>query len=120
MGATVRVVTAGMQYQQRYPPSSPAGQTSVHVRPTQPQSVKCIADMWHVSVQPTGREENYKVRDVKYDRQLGRLATLTTNGAVQLWDPHLSHIRTERPPLLFICTANRPCVSSTYSRLTGV
>ncbi|CAL5228259.1 g11362 [Coccomyxa viridis] len=47
-------------------------------------------------LKPTGREENYKVRDVKYDRQLGRVVTLTTNGAVQLWDPHLSHIRTVR------------------------
>ena len=37
------------------------------------------------------------MRDLKYDRQLGRLATLTTNGAVQLWDPHLSHIRTVSP-----------------------
>ena len=45
-------------------------------------------------VQPSPRDENYKVRDVKYDRQLGRLVTLTTNGAVQLWDPHLSPIRT--------------------------
>lgn len=36
------------------------------------------------------------MRDVKYDRQLGRLATLTTTGAVQLWDPHLSPIRTVR------------------------
>lgn len=38
------------------------------------------------------------MRDVKYDRQLGRLVTLTTNGAVQLWDPHLSHLRTVRAP----------------------
>ncbi len=62
-----------------------------------------VADMWYAWVQPTGREENYKVRDVKYDRQLGRLVTLTTNGAVQLWDPHLSHIRTVSPPLPIIC-----------------
>ena len=46
------------------------------------------------------------MRDVKYDRQLGRLATLTTNGAVQLWDPHLSHIRTVRAPRLS-CMAKR-------------
>ena len=48
------------------------------------------------SLQPTGREEGYKVRDVKYSERLGRLATLTTNGLVQLWDPHLSPIRTVR------------------------
>ena len=38
------------------------------------------------------------MRDVKYDRQLGRLVSLTTNGAVQIWDPHLSHIRTVGGP----------------------
>lgn len=42
-------------------------------------------------MQALAREEkNYKVRDVKYNRQLGRLASLTTNGCVQLWDPHLT------------------------------
>lgn len=63
------------------------------------------ADTWRAWAQPTGREENYKVRDVKYDRQLGRVVTLTTNGAVQLWDPHLSHIRTVRSPFPMICAA---------------
>ncbi len=38
------------------------------------------------------------MRDVAYSARLGRLATLTTNGAVQLWDPHLSPIRTVRAP----------------------
>ena len=46
--------------------------------------------------QPAGREETYKVRDVKYSAKLGRLATLTTNGGVQLWDPHLNSIRSVR------------------------
>ena len=36
------------------------------------------------------------MRDVQYSARLGRLATLTTNGAVQLWDPHLSNIRSVR------------------------
>jgi hypothetical protein len=35
-------------------------------------------------------EKNSKVRDVKYNGQLGRVASLTTNGCVQLWDPHLT------------------------------
>ncbi|BDA46679.1 DDB1- and CUL4-associated factor 12 [Coccomyxa sp. Obi] len=36
----------------------------------------------------TREERNYKVRDVKFSPSLGRLATLTTNGCVQFWDPH--------------------------------
>ena len=30
-----------------------------------------------------------KVRDVQYNQSLGRVASLVTNGSVQLWDPHL-------------------------------
>lgn len=30
-----------------------------------------------------------KVRDVQYNQSLGRIASLVTNGSVQLWDPHL-------------------------------
>ncbi len=63
--------------------------------------------MIHYGVQPSPRDENYKVRDVKYDRQLGRLVTLTTNGAVQLWDPHLSPIRTVRTRLALLAVVWR-------------
>ena len=51
------------------------------------------------------------MRDVKFDRQLGRLATLTTTGAVQLWDPHLSPIRTVR---------GFPNTSNTFATYFGV
>ncbi|KAK9918446.1 hypothetical protein WJX75_004149 [Coccomyxa subellipsoidea] len=41
-------------------------------------------------------EKNYKVRDVKYNRNMGRLASLTTNGCVQFWDPHATFERNVR------------------------
>lgn len=49
------------------------------------------------------------MRDVKYDRQLGRMVTLTTNGAVQLWDPHLSHIRTVGSQQCWPCPCQGMC-----------
>lgn len=30
-----------------------------------------------------------KVRDVQYSQNVGRIASLVTNGSVHLWDPHL-------------------------------
>ena len=56
--------------------------------------VRCL-----VLVQTSPREEkNYKVRDVKYNRNMGRLASLTTNGCVQFWDPHATFERNVRGP----------------------
>lgn len=50
-----------------------------------------------IALQTSQREEkNYKVRDVKYSRHLGRLASLTTNGCVQFWDPHANFERNVR------------------------
>jgi hypothetical protein len=56
--------------------------------------VRCL-----VLVQTSARDEkNYKVRDVKYNRNMGRLASLTTNGCVQFWDPHATFERNVRGP----------------------
>lgn len=37
------------------------------------------------------------MRDVKFSQNLGRLATLTTNGCVQFWDPHCTFERNVSP-----------------------
>ncbi|EIE19636.1 WD40 repeat-like protein [Coccomyxa subellipsoidea C-169] len=52
----------------------------------------------HFHVMDKREEKNYKVRDVKFNRNLGRLASLTTNGCVQFWDPHANFDRNVSAP----------------------
>ncbi|KAK9802066.1 hypothetical protein WJX73_010138 [Symbiochloris irregularis] len=60
------------------------------------------AKLWHVDEQPSAahytplqsqsQKDEVKVRDVKYQQSSCRVLTLTTNGFVQIWDPHLNYI----------------------------
>ena len=68
-----------------------------------------------------------KVRDVQYNQSLGRIASLVTNGSVQLWDPHLRLAGTVRAAQKLAAgahgtpaTLQRKAIGAMYARVPAV